>query len=42
VRPGGGPRVVFRFTIAHIRIVEIELLADAARLHQLDLVVLKA
>jgi RNA polymerase sigma-70 factor (ECF subfamily) len=39
--PGGGrPRVVFGFTIADGRIVEIELLADPERLRELDLAIL--
>jgi RNA polymerase sigma-70 factor (ECF subfamily) len=38
--PGGRPRVVFGFTITAGRIVAIELLADPARLGQLDLAVL--
>ena len=38
--PGGRPRVVFGFTIAGGRIVEIELLADPERLRQLDLEIL--
>jgi RNA polymerase sigma factor (sigma-70 family) len=38
--PGGKPRVVFGFTIEHGKIVEIELLADPARLGELDLVIL--
>jgi RNA polymerase sigma factor (sigma-70 family) len=38
--PGGQPRVVFGFTIADGRIVEIELLADPERLRQLDLAIL--
>ncbi|MDT4982175.1 MAG: hypothetical protein QOG07_4054 [Pseudonocardiales bacterium] len=38
--PGGRPRVVFGFTIENGKIVEIELLADPARLGELDLVVL--
>jgi RNA polymerase sigma-70 factor (ECF subfamily) len=38
--PGGQPRVVFGFTIENGKIVEIELLADPARLGELDLVVL--
>jgi RNA polymerase sigma factor (sigma-70 family) len=38
--PGGRPRVVFAFTIAGGRIVEIGLLADPERLRQLDLAVL--
>jgi RNA polymerase sigma-70 factor (ECF subfamily) len=35
--PGGRPRVVFGFTITRGKIVEIDLLADPARLRQLDL-----
>jgi RNA polymerase sigma-70 factor (ECF subfamily) len=38
--PGGRPRVVFAFTIAPGKIVALDLLADSARLGQLDLVVL--
>jgi len=38
--PGGRPRVVFDFTIVAGKIVEIALLADPARLDQLDLTVL--
>ena len=38
--PGGRPRVVFGFTIAHGKIVAIELLADATHLARLDLVIL--
>lgn len=38
--PGGRPRVVFAFTITRAKVVEIELIADPARLRQLDLVVL--
>ena len=38
--PGGRPRVVFGFTIAGGRIVEIEVLADPERLRQLDLAIL--
>jgi RNA polymerase sigma factor (sigma-70 family) len=38
--PGGRPRVVFGFTITHGKIVEIEILADPARLSRLDLAVL--
>jgi RNA polymerase sigma factor (sigma-70 family) len=38
--PGGRPRVVFGFTVARGRIVEIDILADPARLRQLDLAVL--
>ena len=36
----GAPRVVFGFTIMDGRIVEIELLADPERLHELDVVML--
>ena len=38
--PGGRPRVVFGFTVAKGRIVEITLLADPDRLGQLELTVL--
>ncbi len=38
--PGGRPRVVFGFTITRGKIVEIDLLADPARLRQLRLSVL--
>jgi RNA polymerase sigma factor (sigma-70 family) len=38
--PGGRPRVVFGFTITRGRIVEINLVADPARLRQLDLAIL--
>jgi RNA polymerase sigma factor (sigma-70 family) len=38
--PGGRPRVVFGFTIADGKVVGIELLADPARLRELDLLVL--
>jgi RNA polymerase sigma-70 factor (ECF subfamily) len=38
--PGGRPRVVFGFTIAGDKIVEIELLADPESLGQLDLEIL--
>jgi len=38
--PRGRPRVVFGFTITRGKIIEIELVADPERLHQLDLVVL--
>ena len=38
--PGGRPRVVFGFTITRGKIVAIDILADPARLHQLDLAVL--
>jgi RNA polymerase sigma factor (sigma-70 family) len=37
---GGQPRVVFAFTIARGKIVAIDLIADPARLRQLDLAVL--
>ena len=38
--PGGRPRVVFGFTITRGKIVQIDMLADPARLGQLDLTVL--
>ncbi|MDQ6602006.1 MAG: RNA polymerase subunit sigma-70, partial [Chloroflexota bacterium] len=38
--PGGRPRVVFGFTITRGKIVAIDILADPARLRQLDLTVL--
>jgi hypothetical protein len=38
--PGGRPRVVFGFKLKGGKIVEIDLLADPARLDQLDLVIL--
>ena len=38
--PGGQPRVVFDFTITRGKIVAIDLIADPARLRQLDLAVL--
>ena len=38
--PGGRPRVVFDFTIRGGKIVEIDVVADAERLGELDLVVL--
>ena len=38
--PGGRPRVVFGFTTARGKIVEIDLLADPERLRRLDLTVL--
>jgi hypothetical protein len=38
--PGGRPRVVFGFTITGDKIVEIDILADPARLRRLDLAVL--
>ena len=37
--PGGQPRVVYRFTIHGEKITAIDLIADAARLRQLDLVI---
>ena len=37
---GGGPRVVFAFTITRGKIVQIDLLADPERVRQLDVVVL--
>ena len=38
--PRGRPRVVFDLTITSGKIVEIDLIADPARLRQLDLTVL--
>jgi RNA polymerase sigma factor (sigma-70 family) len=38
--PGGNPKIVFGFTIARGRIVEIELFADPGRLGELDLEIL--
>jgi len=38
--PDGRPRVVFGFTIVDGTIVEIDILADPARLRQLDLTIL--
>jgi hypothetical protein len=38
--PGGRPRVVFGFKVTGGKIVEINLIADPARLRQLDLAVL--
>jgi len=38
--PGGRPRVVFAFTIVGWKIVSLDLLADPARLAQIDLVIL--
>ena len=38
--PRGRPRVVFGFTITRGKIVAIDILADPARLRQLDLAVL--
>jgi len=40
VAPRGRPLAVAGFTVAHGRIVEIDVLADPARLRELDLVVL--
>jgi hypothetical protein len=37
---GGRPRVVFRFTVTRGKIVEIEILAEPARLGRMDLVIL--
>jgi hypothetical protein len=39
--PGGLPRVVFAFTIAGGTIVQIEMIADPARLSELDLSILE-
>jgi RNA polymerase sigma factor (sigma-70 family) len=41
VAPGGRPVAVAGFTVAHGRIVEIDLLADPARLRELDLTALE-
>ncbi|GAA2352839.1 hypothetical protein [Nonomuraea africana] len=38
--PGGRPRVVVGFTIREGRIVEMELIANAERLDELDVVIL--
>ncbi len=38
--PGGRPRVVFSFTVARGKIVEIAMIADAERLRELDLTLL--
>ena len=38
--PGGQPRVVIDFTITRGKIIAINLIADPARLRQLDLAVL--
>jgi RNA polymerase sigma factor (sigma-70 family) len=38
--PGGRPRVVFGFTIARGRIVQIDLFADPERLHRMDVAIL--
>jgi RNA polymerase sigma-70 factor (ECF subfamily) len=40
VAPRGRPVAVAGFTVAHGKIVEIDLLADPARLRELDLTVL--
>ncbi len=40
--PGGRPRVVFDFTVRRGKIAEIHILADSARLRQVDLAVLDA
>ena len=40
--PAGKPRVVFGFTIARGKIVEIDLVADPERLRRLDLVILNS
>ena len=37
--PGGRPRVLFGFKVTGGKIVEIDLIADPARLRQLDLAV---
>ncbi len=39
--PGGRPRVVFAFTIARGKILEIEMIADRERLQQIDLAIIK-
>jgi RNA polymerase sigma-70 factor (ECF subfamily) len=38
--PGGRPRVVFGFTISRGKIVEIDMIADPARLQELELTIL--
>jgi RNA polymerase sigma factor (sigma-70 family) len=38
--PGGRPRIIFGFTITRGKIVEIDLVADPERLHELDLAIL--
>ena len=38
--PGGQPRVAFSFTITRGKIVAIEMIADPARILQLDLAIL--
>ena len=38
--PGGKPRVVFGFTMAHGKILGIDLVADAKRLRKVDVVIL--
>jgi hypothetical protein len=40
VAPQGQPFAVFGFTVARCRIAEIDILADPARLRELDLTVL--
>jgi RNA polymerase sigma-70 factor (ECF subfamily) len=37
--PGGRPRVAFVFSIAHAKVVAIEMVADPERLRQLDLTI---
>jgi len=37
--PGGRPRLVFGFTIAHRKIVEIDLIADPDQISRLELTV---
>jgi hypothetical protein len=37
---GGRPRIVFNFSIARGKTVEIEMVADTERVRQLDLVIL--
>jgi hypothetical protein len=38
--PGGQPRVVFGFTIADGKVVELEILSDPHQLRQLDVEIL--
>jgi RNA polymerase sigma factor (sigma-70 family) len=38
--PGGRPRVAFAFTVAHGKVVAIEMVADPKRLRQLDVTIL--
>ena len=40
VAPHGRPRTVMAFTVEHGKIVEIDIVADPARLHELDLTIL--